>query len=82
MFFPYAKGKLNPLRGYGDTGRTNLCSKASTHGRTDGQTDGRTGQSPAPLKRWRGTTKPLPHYDFEILNEKFRSCILQLLYII
>ena len=25
MFFPYAKGKLNPLRGYGDTGRTNSC---------------------------------------------------------
>ena len=23
-----------------------------------------------------------PHYDFEMLNEKFRSCILQLLYII
>ena len=23
-----------------------------------------------------------PHYNFEILNEKFRSCILQLLYII
>ena len=25
MFFPYAKGKLNRWRGYGDTGRTNSC---------------------------------------------------------
>ena len=50
MFFPNApnaKRELNPLRGYGDTGRTNLCSKLSTHGRLDGRT-GLNTIAPAP----------------------------------
>ena len=37
MFFLCARGELNALRGYGDTGRINPYFKVSTNGQTDGK---------------------------------------------